>query len=209
MSQQVNTPMVEVSGEGMVKVVPDEVRIGVRAEHSGKNAREVKQQNDQVINEVLKFLRSQGIDDKHVKTEYIRLGKNFDYNTKSYNYSANQSMSIQLKDLTKYESIMDGLMDSGINRIDNVQFASSQMEILSSEARKKAVANAKMKAEEYAGVLQQQVGKAIYIRENVTSNVPSPVYRAMAMDEAGSSKQTLAPGEMEIRVIIYISFELN
>ena len=209
MSQNNITPLVEVTGEGIVKVVPDEVTINVRAENTGKNAKELKQLNDNIINDVLKFLRSQGIEDKYVKTEYVRLGKSYDYNTKTYNYTANQSVSIKLIDLKRYEAIMDGLMEGGINRIDNVVFSSSRQDELASEARKKAVANAKMKAEEYVGELGQSIGKAITIRENVSSNVPSPVYRAMAMDAGGAEKQTLAPGEMSIRVMIYISFELN
>ena len=118
-------------------------------------------------------------------------------------------MTIKLEDLGSYESIMDGLMESGINRIDNVVFASSKRTELAAEARKKAVANAKMKAVEYAGVLGQEVGKAISIRENIATAPPTPVYRAMAMDESASGKQSIAPGEMQIAVTIYISFELK
>jgi uncharacterized protein YggE len=105
---------------------------------------------------------------------------------------------------------MDGLMQSGINRIDGISFSASNKAALESQARKKAVENAKMKAEEYAGVLDQSIGKAISISEHRTANVPTPMYRTMAMEsDASGGQQTLAPGEMEIRVTVNVSFLLD
>ncbi len=210
MAQHTIKPTVEVSGEGIVRVVPDEVTISVRVENNGNDPKALKQKNDRIVSEVLSFIKSMGIDSKDVKTQYVRLSKNYDYNTKSYSYNANQSISIKITDLSKYEQLMNGLLESGINRIDGVAFSSSKKSNLESQARKKAVAHAKMKAEEYAGVLNQSIGKAVSIRENLVSNNPSPVFRAaMAMDSSSSGgQQTLSPGEIEIRVIVYISFEL-
>ncbi len=208
-AQQLKKPTVDVSGEGIVNVVPDQVTISVRVEHTGSNAKEVKLKNDQIINQVLQFVKQAGIEEKHVRTEYIRLSKNYEYNTKTYNYAANQSVTIKLIDLSKYEDIMDGLLETGINRIDGISFSSSQQKELEAEARKKAVVNAKQKAMEYAGVLEQTVGKAVHISEFQQVNTPSPVLRSMSFDEASSSKQTIAPGEMQISARVNVSFELN
>lgn len=202
-------PSIDVKGEGIVTVIPDQVIISVRVEHSGTHAKEVKQLNDAVVNEVFQYLKKSGIEAKDVKTEYLNLIKNYDYNTKKYNYAANQSITIKLKDLSKYETLMNGLLDTGINRIDGISFGSSKMEALQSEARVKAIQNAKLKAEEYASVLNQSIGKALLISEFNDSNTPRPMLMGkMAMDSASSS-QTIALGEMEIRVEVNVSFELN
>jgi uncharacterized protein YggE len=210
MAQTNPQPTVNVTGEGIVLVVPDEVSIDVRVENTGKNSKELKSQNDKVVNDVLAMVKSMGIADKDVQTEYVRLSKNYEYNTKTYNYAANQSVSIRLRDLKKYESLMNSLMDSGINRIDGISFSSSNKDELVSQARKKAVENAKMKAEEYSGVLNQSIGKAISISENQTDFNPQPMYRSMAMQgDTSAGQQTLAPGELEIRVNINVTFILN
>ncbi len=151
---------IDVTGEGIVRVVPDEVTIKIRVENTGENTKTLKEQNDATISDVLKFLKKMNIDDKDVKTEYMNLSKNYDYNSKTYTFAANQSLSVKLRDLKKYEPVMKGLIDSGINRIDGVSFSSSNKAALESQARKKAVENAKMKAEEYTSVLNQTVGKA-------------------------------------------------
>ncbi len=203
-------PTVDVTGKGIVRVVPDEVTITVRIENTGTNAKEVKQENDRIVNEVLSFVKRMKISDKDVSTQYIRLNKNYEYNTKTYNYAANQSIAIKLRKLKDYEELMDGLLESGINRIDGISFSASNKDELESEARKKAVANAKTKAEEYARVLDQTIGKAISISEYRASNAPSPMYRTMAMDsQASAGQQTIAAGEMEIIVTVNISFLLN
>ena len=202
-------PSVDVRGEGVVNVVPDQVTITARVEHSGTNPKEVKKMIDRTVNEVFQFLKQAGIDSKYVKTEYLNLTKNYDYKTKTYNYAANQTISIKLKDLSKYESVMNGLLETGINRIDGISFSSSKEAQLQSEARIKAIQNAKQKATEYASVLGQSIGKALQISEFQNVATPRPMMRStMAMD-ASSEGQTMSPGEMEIRVVVNVSFELN
>lgn len=210
MAQNSPQPTVDVTGEGIVRVIPDEVTVKVRVENTGKVAKELKAKNDQIVNDVLATIKKIGIAEKDVQTEYVRLSKNYEYNTKTYNYSANQSVAIKLRDLNKYENLMDELMESGINRIDGISFSSSNNANLESQARKKAVEDAKMKAQEYVDVLGQSIGKAVSISELQGSNVPSPVYRTMAMEsDSSGGVQTLAPGEMEIRVNINVRFLLN
>jgi uncharacterized protein YggE len=203
-------PTIDVTGEGIVRVVPDEVTINIRVENTGENTKTLKEQNDATINEVLKFLKKMDIADKDVRTEYMNLSKNYDYNSKTYTFAANQSLSVKLHDLKKYEAVMKGLIDTGINRIDGINFSSSKEESLKSEARKKAVENAQMKAREYASVLNQSVGKAVSISEFNNSGDPRPMYKTAMMDSsAGGGEQTIALGEMEIKSTVNVSFLLN
>lgn len=203
-------PMVMVTGEGVVKVVPDQVVIRSRIEHKGSNAQAVKKQNDAVVDRVIKFLKAQGIQEKNVKTDYINLNKNYNYEDKTYSYVANQSISIHLDDLKSYEKIMSGLLQEGLNRIDGIEFKSSVIEKHITEARRLAVLNARKKATEYAAPLDQKIGKAISINEVETNHFP-PVYRQEMMkvsDDMGS-QQTIAPGEMEVRARVTVGFLLD
>ena len=203
-------PTIDVTGEGIVRVVPDEVTINIRVENTRENTKILKEQNDATISEVLKFLKKMDIADKDVRTEYMNLNKNYDHNSKTYTFAANQSLSVKLRDLKKYEAVMKGLIDTGINRIDGVSFSSSKEASLKSEARKKAVENAKMKAQEYVSVLNQTVGKAVSISEFSNSGGPQPMYKMAMMDSSsGGGDQTIALGEMEIKTTVNVSFLLN
>lgn len=89
---QEQPPLVMVTGEGTVNIVLDKVLIRARVEHSGDSPSEIKSQNDQVVEELLKFLRSEGLASKNIQTDYIKLQKDYNYNTKEYSYSANQAI---------------------------------------------------------------------------------------------------------------------
>ena len=203
---------VDVMGEGIVKVAPDEVTIKVQVENKGQNPIALKQKNDLIINDVLAFIKNMNIADKQVQTEYVRLNKNYDYQTKIYSYVANQSISIHLKNLELYETLMNGLMERGINRIDGVLFSTSKIKELKSQARIKAIENAKMKAEEYTKVLNQSIGKAVSISEFNNTNYPGPVNkktRMLSSDASGMEQQTISVGEIEVITKVNVSFSLN
>lgn len=206
---------VNVIGEGIVKIQPDEVVIKSRIEHEGESAAAVKAENDKVVNSIIKYLKSQGIAEKDIETDYLNLNKRYIYNNngqdRTEKYVANQAISITLHDIKIYEKIMKGLLDNGLNRIDGVQFQSSEMEKYEKEARKKAVLNAKEMAEQLADPLGQEIGKAVSINQ-IEFNQVQPMYRIMneSMDmKASNDQQTIAPGELEVKVRVNISFELK
>ncbi|WP_297868525.1 SIMPL domain-containing protein [uncultured Flavobacterium sp.] len=207
-------PQISVSGEGKMKVTPDEVVITVAVENIGKEAAEVKKKNDETVDKVLKLIKQRGIPTADYQTQRVNLYKNYDYNTKKYNYVANQTISIYLKDLSKYDKLMIDLVDSGINTIQGVEFKSSKIKEYESQARKKAMLDAKQKAEDYVSVLVgQKVGKVLVISDNSYTNYPRPVFaemKTMAMaDGASTPQETLAIGEIEIVSNISVSFVLE
>ncbi len=204
-------PMINVSGEGKIKVVPDQVLISFSLESKGTKADEVKRENDKKIDAILKFIKKSSIAKEDFQTQRVSLNPNYDAAKKKYNYIATQTIQILLKDLSKYDELIEGLLNEGINRIDNVEFKSSKIEALQSEARKLAIKDAKSKAEDFVSVLNQKVGKAILISDNSQSfNLQPVMYRmkSMNMDDA-SPRETLAAGEIELIVNVSVSFVLE
>ena len=211
--EQKQVPQISVSGEGKVSVKPDQVVVNFGVENTGKDATEVKKLNDETVDKVLKFIRDFGISTSDFKTTNVSLNRNYDYEKKKYNYRAYQSITIILKDISKYDGLMMGLVDNGINNISNVEFKSSKLEEYKSEARKLAIKEAKHKAEDYVSVLNQKIGKAILINDNTQTYYPQPMYK-MAMADAGlpgnvTPKETLAVGEIEVIATVSVSFILE
>lgn len=211
--QQKQIPQISVSGEGKVKVTPDEALITIAVETKGTKAIDVKKDNDAAVEKVIQYIRKIKLPKEDVMTQRVSLNPNYDYNTKKHNYLAVQTIVIHLKDLAKYDELMEGLIDAGANRIDNVEFKSSKMEQHQSEARKLAMKDAKRKADDYVSVLAgQKVGKALLINDNSQNYFPQPMFKsAMAMGNADESapRQTLALGEMEIVSNVTVSFILE
>ena len=212
--EQKQIPMINVSGEGKIKVAPDQASISISIETKGTKAEEVKKENDTKMDAILKFIKKSNIAKEDFQTQRVALNPNYDYIKKKSNYVATQSVQILLKDLSKYDALMEGLVNEGINRIDNVEFKSSKMVQLQSDARKLAVKDAKAKADDFVSVLGQKVGKAILISDNSQTYNPQPRMYAMkamtmAMDGAAAPIETLAEGEIEITANVSVSFILD
>ena len=210
--EQKQIPMINVSGEGKIKVTPDQAAITVSIETKGTKAADVKEENDIKMDAILKFIKKATIAKEDFQTLRVSLNPNYDYEKKKHNYIATQSLQILLKDLYKYDELMEGLVNEGINRIDNVEFKSSKMKQLQSDARKLAVKDAKTKAEDFVSVLGQKVGKAILISDNSQAYNPQPrmyAMKAMAMDGVEAPRETLAVGEIEITANVSVSFILE
>lgn len=202
---------ISVSGEGKIKVTPDKAVINFGVENVGKEATDVKKVNDETIDKVLKFIKKFGIPTADFQTTQVSLNRNYDYDKKKYSFQASQSITIILKDLSKYDALMMGLVDNGINSITNVVFESSKIEDFKSEARKLAIKEALHKAEDYVSALGQKIGKAILINDNnVQPSYPQPIYKLMEVSsETVSDKQTIAIGEIEVSSNVTVSFIIN
>lgn len=194
-----------------VKVTPDIAVITLGVQNNGKDAKEVKAQNDIVIDKVLKYIKKFNIPTTDYQTAQMNLYKNYDYEKKKYSYEANQTVTVTLKDVSKYDLFMMDVMETGINRIDGVEFKSSKIEQYETEARKKAMLNAKKKAEDYLSVLPgQKIGKAIFIYDQSNTYYPQPVmYAKAAAMEVADTRETLAVGEIEVTSTVQVSFILE
>lgn len=204
-------PQISVSGEGKIKVTPDIATITIGVENSGKDAATVKKLNDETIDKVIKYIKKNNIPQSDFQTAQVSLHKSYDYEKKKYNYVANQTLTVTLKDLKKYDEFMMGLTDTGITNINGVEFKSSKLTQYETEARKKAAGVAKQKAIDYTEALGQKVGKVLLITDNSNTYYPQPVFKAMRAEALSdnSPKETLAIGEIEITANVTIIFAVE
>ncbi|WP_313807749.1 SIMPL domain-containing protein [Flavobacterium sp.] len=210
-AQEMKTvPQIVVSGEGKIKVTPDQAVISVGVENTGNDAAEVKKKNDVAMDAIIKYLKGAKLPASDYQTKQVSLYKNYDYEKKKHYFQASQTISITLKDLSKYDAIMMGLIDAGANMIHGVEFKSSKVAQYESEARIKAVQNAKTKASDYAAALGQKMGKAILVTDNSATYYPRPMYASMKVEsDAGMPRETLAVGEIEVTANVTINYALE
>ena len=204
-------PQVNVSGEGKVKVIPDQAFISISIESKGTKAADVKKLNDELTEKVIKAIRQSNLPKEDVQTRRVALNPVYDYEKKKYSYNATQTIEILLKDLSKYDVLMEAVVDAGVNRISEVEFRSSKIEQYRSEARKLAILEAKMKANDYVSVINQKIGKAITISDNTQVNYTRPMMYEMkaAFSDGAAPRETLAIGEIDVSASVNVSFVLE
>lgn len=203
---------ITVSGEGKVKVEPDQAFISISVENKGSNATDVKKENDKTVADVIKAIKDLKLPKEDVQTKRVSLSSPYDYDKKKYSYVATQTIEILLRDLSKYDLVMEKLVNAGVNTIGTVDFRSSKLAEYQSEARKLAMKEAQLKASDYVSVLGQKVGTAIMISDNSQPNYPRPMmYSSMAKGVADSAmpRETVAIGEIDVTANVTVSFKLN
>ena len=204
---QNQTPTVEVVGEGIVYATPDMVNISISIEKEGLDLKNLRQKNGEAVAQVLQLL-SKELPMENFQTSYVSLYKD-DYN-KLNKYRVVQNINIKLEDISKYDNLMNTIFDAGVNRIDGISFGVKNKEKLLQEARIAAIDDARKKALLYAVSLDQNIGKAIKIKEvNSHFNDIQPVERMskMSLGSTGSDN-TLAVGKIAIEAQVNVAFEL-
>ena len=208
-------PQITVTGEGKLKVIPDEALITLAVENNGKDALEVKKKNDAQIDKVIKVIKRFGIPTADFQTQQVSLYKSYDDASKKQSYVAHQTLTIYLKNLSKYDALLLEVMEAGINSIQSVEFKASQLTSYESQVRKSAMVAAKQKAMDFVSELPgQKVGKALVVSDSSFTQFPRAVFSemntyAMTADGNDAPKDTLAIGSLEISVSVTVTFALE
>lgn len=210
---------ITVSGDAEIKVVPDQVILTVAVETLDKDLLTAKQQNDDRVKKVLAVTTQFKIEPKHVQTDQLTIEPKYtDYQHTDpghfTGYNVRKSVVICLKDLTHFEAVLMALLKAGTNRVDGVQFQTSELRKHRDAARLMAVKAAREKAAAMAGELGCKLGRPRTIVEgsgglttagrtayqNMSSNAGSPDTGA----EGGFS-----PGQISVTANVTVHFDLT
>lgn len=214
-AQEKPVALVNVNGEHIINVEPDGANVNFMISTTHKDLQTAKKENDALVSKAITFLKNQKIADKDLQTTRVDLQPYNEY-VKDENpipmFRAQQSLTFKLTELDKLTDILSGLVDLGVNNIQNVQFISSKMDELQNEARAKAMQDAKRKAGILAEAVGQKVGNAFAIHDNTSSNnnPPRPIYMAFKSADMAEARvqDPIATGEIEIRANVQVSFLL-
>ena len=200
---------ISVTGEATVSVPPDLAEIGGGVTSEAKTAREASEANNAAMGKVLQALKGAGIEEKDIQTARLSLQPQSAPNRSGPSaiagYRASNRVTIRVRDVTKVASVIDTLVGAGANEIGGINFVVSQASKLLDEARERAVADARRKAEIYAKAAGVTLGAPLSISEEGNS-APAP-YRRMAAGMAASAP--VAQGEETLQVTVAVSWAIK
>lgn len=207
-------PLVNVSGYGEVKVQPDEISLQVAVETRDKSLDEAKKQNDKNVADILAYLKKSGVDAKNVQTTYMSVqpiySGNFGQATPDV-YTATKTINVLVKKINSFDELMAGIYKAGANRVDGIDFRTSDLQKYREQARKLAVQAARQKANALTSELGAKVGRVYSINE-AGNNYPGPIAygRANKMMESaafdGAGGPTIAAGQIIVSATVDVSF---
>ena len=202
---------ISVTGEAQVSAPPDLAQLDAGVASDGKTAREAAEANNAAMSKVLAALKGAGLEDKDYQTSRLSLQPQYAPNRPGpspiVGYRASNRVSIKLHDVAKVASVIDTLVTAGANDVGNINFTVTQASKLLDDAREKAIADARRKAEIYAKAAGVTLGAPLSISEE---GAPAPVFRAKMMRAAPMETSTpIAQGEETLSVTVAVTWAIK
>jgi uncharacterized protein YggE len=211
--------LISVTGEAKMDVVPDIVEISLTVEVSDKILNVAQKKNDEITAQVLKLIKALGIEDKNVQTNYINVQPVYEYPNNCgkqpckqllTRFETRKGIHIKLTDISKLQDLLEKSIDSGVTRVNGIEFTSSKLEQIKSDVQITAAKNARKKAEDIAGALGVKVSKPYRISVGYSSPIaPRPNMMMAKVAIAESADSTIAPGEVTITATVNADFEID
>ncbi len=207
------------SSSATLRIQPDQVVLSLGIESRGKDLLTTKNENHKKLSASIKYCQDNGIPDKYIQTDYIRIYPNY-HTSHSINidyYSVSQSFSIILDDLGKYEQILTDLLTLGINKVNNIEFRTTQLKENRYKVRKMAIDAAKEKAKFLASEIGIELGEIINISESTQNpvnsfsrhNYANISQNVLQYDSGEIEDSTLAIGMLSLKANVTLTYEIK
>jgi uncharacterized protein YggE len=203
-------PAISVTGEAQISVPPDLAHIDAGVTSDANTARDASDTNNAAMGHVLAALKRAGIDEKDFQTSRVSLTPEYAPNrsgpTPITGYHASNHVNIRLHDITKVANVIDTLIGAGANDIGSVSFSVSDASRLLDDAREKAVADARRKAEIYAKAAGVTLGAPLSISEEGTAQ---PVFRTKMAAPMAAAATPIAQGEETLSISVNVTWAIK
>jgi len=205
------TDTFNVSGEGVVVAKPDMAILVVGIQVEANTVKAAQDQINSTINKVVSAIKKLGVEQKDIQTANYNINPTYDYTSGSQRvtgYSASSNLSIKVRSIDNINQAIDSAAGNGANQIGGISFDVDDKSKLEDEARQKAVAVAKKKAESAAKIAGFRLGRMVNYSESFDS-MPQPLRMAAGAPAEGVNLKTaVEPGSSEIKVIVTLSYEI-
>jgi uncharacterized protein YggE len=212
-NQTISGTRLDLSVTGEATRVPDLAIVTAGVVTRSANAATAIQDNADRMNRVIEALKRAGIADRDIQTSSINLNAEYRYPDNQppqlTGYTATNQLTVKFHDIRSSGKILDALVAQGVNQISGPNLTVEHPEQALDEARAKAVAEGRARAELYARSLGMQVVRVVSISESggYAPPPPAPPMPMMARAEAAYTK--IVPGEQQLQVNLSMVFELR
>ena len=217
-----NVPAVTENGvtldaTGSVKVVPDGVQFNFSVFAVEATSKSASERANVLANQAREALDASNIDKEDVSTQNVNVYPEYSYSPEGkqtlIGFRASQSFAVTLRDTENAGAVVDEVLllvgtDLTIDTLSPILLDTSDA---LEQARERAIKLAKKKAEDYADLLDVELGDVISVREfSGSSSLPQPWLRDMTTaDSLESTKTVVDLGTQEVTVTVEVRWAFD
>ena len=202
--------LVSVSATGSVEAEPDLASVSVGAIVEADTAKEALARSSALMAKLIDRLKALGVAAKDIQTTAINIEPRYTQAKDGRpaalaGYRLVNRVHLTVREVKRLGEILDGAIGLGANQVNGIGFDVSNAETLMDEARRRAIANARRRAELYAAAAGAQLGSVLTISE---TNNASPRALPMARAAAGGPVP-IEPGTRALTVEVNLTYALR
>lgn len=208
---------ITVTGTAKITAMPDVAVVNIGLINEGATVKAAQDGVTTKMNSIISSLKNDfKVEAKDIQTENYSLYPKYDWSSgrqRIVGYTANQSVSVKVRNFDQIGDILAKATDLGSNSVSGPNFIIDDPETAKAEARTKAIAQAKQKAEILSDQVGIKLGKIVNFYEG-GSDLANAVYSVdqyalEARDEAKSISPTIEPGSQDVQLTVSISYEIR
>ena len=205
---------ITVTGYSKINYIPDEAVITAGVLIEGQDPKDIQIKSDNLMTNLVNFLKEQGIEEKNLKTTRYNLSPKYDWDNHNriIGYLLDQTIEIKVKDFSKIGEIVAGLTQNGANEIKGLSFVLSDEaeKNLKKEARDLAIADAYQNLENLKKSLKIKNVKLVGFSENGNQPITYQRFDAVLGNEyLKAPSSPILAGENEFVSNVYLVFEIR
>jgi uncharacterized protein YggE len=194
--------LITVTGNGTVDATPDRASFDFGVTSRGATAAEALTRNSSQARAIIDALKRAGIDSADIQTTQVSLWPQTSSDgTRITGYQASNSVQVTAG-LGRSGALVDAAVRAGANTVDGPNLDTADKTSLYGQALKKAVGDARTKAQALADGAGLTLGSMLKVREGDNAAQPVPMYAA-ARDAASVP---IEAGTQQIQAAVTVTF---
>jgi len=207
---------VTVRGEASRQVSPDQATVNFSVVTRSKDPNLARSLNAEAGARAIKSVKDAGVPEKSIRLQNLMLSpaREWDPDTRKYNelgYDVTRSVQVTVDDLDLVAGVVVGVVESGANRLEGVQYRLKSDTDIRTMVLADAVQSAKRRAEAMVTALGGELGDVLTINEEGMS-VPAPFVageRMMVQKAMADESQALPAGDIEVSATVAVTFSIR
>ncbi|WP_285548855.1 SIMPL domain-containing protein [Actinoplanes regularis] len=198
-----------VTGEGEVFGEPDTLAAEFAVQAVAAKVDEALSRADAAATRMRDALVRAGTAKSDLQTSNVNISSNLDDDQKITGYTVNQGLTAKIRNLPRAGATMSAAITAAgdAGRLNGVSFTIENDAALLTEARKKAFADARGKAELYAREAGRSLGRVVRVTEGASGGGEQPVWKDHRALMA--APMPIEPGRQRVAVSVTVEWALG
>lgn len=204
-----DAPHIITTGSYEFSATPDTLHMSMQVFEIGQDAAKARDIVEKQSLQLISTMKQFGIKAADITSANLNVSPRFNWNNNQQIYTGTEvsrRIEVTLRDLSKYDALLQAVLATKIIRINNSQLSSSKADELEAKGLQKAIANAKKRAELLVQGLPQKIGNVYSI--STTNQGPTPMTGRYQASNMEMTKSAFEPGRLKINTSVHVVFYL-